>query len=104
MHRFGGLAIALAAVSLTVLPNPCQAQSPGPTTYGSYSSSYTAPSWGQASPGAWGTYSGNLGQNGWQYNRVPQANEPTSGVYPNAGQGTGGAGAFTLPRRGRNTR
>ena len=102
MHMPKTLSFVIAVASAVGFASSSAAQTGGaggPTTYGSYSNSYTAPAWGQASPGAWGTYSGNVGQGGWQYNRTPQPNEPTSGVYPNTSQGTG---VFTLPRRGRN--
>jgi hypothetical protein len=92
------LAFGLAAVLATVVTAPGCAQ----TQSGNLSNTYTAPAWGQASPGTWGTYSGNVGQGGWQYNRTPQPNQPASGVDPNAAQGSGNAGSFTLPRRGRN--
>jgi hypothetical protein len=52
---------------------------------GTIQNTYTAPNWGQAGSNSWGTQSGNIGQGGWQYDRMPQANQPSNNsAYPNA--------------------
>jgi hypothetical protein len=67
------------------LASPCLAQTPAQSGSGNYSNTYTAPNWGQVGSGSWGTQSGNIGQDGWQYHRTPQANQPAgNNAYPNA--------------------
>jgi hypothetical protein len=79
------LSLVVGVASAIVWASSSEAQTPGQTTYGSYSNTYTAPAWGQTGPGPWGTQSGNIGQGGWQYNGTPQANQPAGNTaYPNA--------------------
>jgi hypothetical protein len=79
------LNLVVVVTSAVVCASSAGAQTPGQNTSGSYSNTYPAPAWGQTSPGAWGTHSGNVGQGGWQYNRTPQANQPAgNSAYPNA--------------------
>ncbi len=67
-----GVLLAVGSVSAS------HAQTVGQQTYG-------APNWGQSGTSSWGTQSGTIGQQGWQYNAVPQANQPAgTSAYPNA--------------------
>jgi hypothetical protein len=50
------------------------------TQSGSLSSSSSTPAWGQLGTTTWGTYSGVIGQNGWNYDQTMRPNEPVGSV------------------------
>jgi hypothetical protein len=70
----------IASALILSLPSMVFAQSPQTTQYGDFSARYNSPGWGQSGLTAWGTYSGNLGQGGWNYNKQLQPNEPVGSV------------------------
>jgi hypothetical protein len=76
----------IAAAFVVAWCSVAAAQSPMPTQNGEMSKAYHAPSWGHSGVTAWGTYSGNIGQGGWHYQKQLGPNEPLSSVLadPNA--------------------
>jgi len=75
------------SLGITILLWLCAAAfAQGPAQTGTMSSPYARPSWGQYGGTAWGTYSGGIGQNGWNYNSQMKPTEPLGSVLvdPNA--------------------
>jgi hypothetical protein len=70
----------IAATFVVVSCSIAAAQSPATTQYGNMNKVYSAPSWGHSGVTGWGTYSGNIGQGGWHYQKQLGPNEPVSSV------------------------
>ena len=68
----------LGTVLLSTFPSLVLAQ--GPSGTGHISGGYTRPTWGQYGSTTWGTDSGSVGQNGWNYNSQLHPNEPMGSV------------------------
>jgi hypothetical protein len=89
---------ALLATALSCgLSASAFAQSPGPTAHGSYNGTYGTVPW-QYMSRSWGTYSGQVGAGGWNFNSQLQYREPSSPITgPNEV-----TGPFSNPRTGRS--
>ena len=74
----------LAIALLSAFPTLVLAQ--GASDTGRVSGGYARPTWGQYGSTVWGTYSGGIGQSGWNYNSQLHPNEPLGSVLadPNA--------------------
>ena len=68
----------LGTVLLSAFPSLVLAQ--GTSDTGHVSGAFARPTWGQYGSTVWGTYSGSIGQNGWNYNSQLHQNEPVGSV------------------------